>query len=90
MLKHRILIGLLYNCGLRCKKVRTLGIRDIDLNYITGTCSVDNQTFIYFFELKNPAFAFFSCSDTHQLIQKAAKDEVASASISKIEVINSL
>lgn len=32
LLKHRILIGLLYDCGLRCLEVRTLQIRDIDLN----------------------------------------------------------
>lgn len=32
LLKHRILIGLLYDCGLRCLEVRTLEIKDIDLN----------------------------------------------------------
>jgi integrase/recombinase XerD len=32
LLKHRILIGLLYDCGLRCLEVRTLQIKDIDLN----------------------------------------------------------
>lgn len=31
LLKHRILIGLLYDCGLRCLEVRTLEIKDIDL-----------------------------------------------------------
>ena len=32
LLKHRILIGLLYDCGLRCLEVRTLQIKDVDLN----------------------------------------------------------
>jgi integrase/recombinase XerD len=32
LLKHRILIGLLYDCGLRCLEVRTLEIRDLDLD----------------------------------------------------------
>jgi integrase/recombinase XerD len=32
LLKHRILIGLLYDCGLRCLEVRTLEISDLDLN----------------------------------------------------------
>jgi site-specific recombinase XerD len=32
LLKHRILIGLLYDCGLRCMEVRTLQIKDVDLN----------------------------------------------------------
>ena len=32
LLKHRILIGLLYDCGLRCLEVRSLQIKDIDLN----------------------------------------------------------
>ena len=32
LLKHRILIGLLYDSGLRCLEVRTLQIKDIDLN----------------------------------------------------------
>jgi integrase/recombinase XerD len=32
LLKHRILIALLYDCGLRCLEVRTLEIRDVDLN----------------------------------------------------------
>jgi integrase len=32
LLKHRILIGLLYDCGLRCMEVRSLLISDVDLN----------------------------------------------------------
>jgi len=32
LLKHRILLGLLYDCGLRCQEVRTLQLKDIDLN----------------------------------------------------------
>jgi integrase/recombinase XerD len=32
LLKHRLLIGLLYDCGLRCSEVRSLQIKDIDLN----------------------------------------------------------
>ena len=32
LLKHRILLGLLYDCGLRCMEVRSLEIKDIDLN----------------------------------------------------------
>ena len=32
LLKHRILIGLLYDCGLRCLEVRSLQLNDIDLN----------------------------------------------------------
>lgn len=31
-LKHKLLIGLLYGCGLRCGEVRTLRLRDIDLS----------------------------------------------------------
>jgi integrase/recombinase XerD len=31
LLKHRILIGLIYGCGLRCAEVRTLSITDADL-----------------------------------------------------------
>lgn len=31
LLKHRILIGLLYGCGLRCQEARTLLIKDVDL-----------------------------------------------------------
>jgi site-specific recombinase XerD len=31
LLKHRILIGLHYDCGLRCLEVRILQISDIDL-----------------------------------------------------------
>ncbi len=31
LLKHRILIGLIYGCGLRCAEVRKLAIRDADL-----------------------------------------------------------
>jgi site-specific recombinase XerD len=30
LLKHRVLIGLLYGCGLRCQEVRTLLIKDVD------------------------------------------------------------
>lgn len=30
LLKHRVLIGLLYGCGLRCREVRTLLIKDVD------------------------------------------------------------
>ncbi len=32
LLKHRILLGLLYDCGLRCLEVRSLQINDVDLN----------------------------------------------------------
>jgi integrase/recombinase XerD len=32
LLKHRILIGLLYDCGVRCLEVRSLEIKDVDLN----------------------------------------------------------
>lgn len=32
LLKHRILLGLLYDCGLRCLEVRSLQLKDIDLN----------------------------------------------------------
>lgn len=32
LLKHRILLGLLYDCGLRCAEVRSLELKDIDLN----------------------------------------------------------
>lgn len=31
LLKHRLLVGLLYGCGLRCGEVRTIRLRDIDL-----------------------------------------------------------
>lgn len=31
-LKHKILLGLLYGCGLRCSEVRNLRIRDIDFD----------------------------------------------------------
>lgn len=30
LLKHRVLIGLLYGCGLRCREARTLLIKDVD------------------------------------------------------------
>ena len=30
LLKHRVLIGLLYGCGMRCAEVRTLLIKDVD------------------------------------------------------------
>lgn len=32
LLKHKILIGLLYGCGLRCMEVRSLRLRDIQLD----------------------------------------------------------
>lgn len=32
LLKHRLLIGLLYGCGLRCGEVRTIRLHDIDLS----------------------------------------------------------
>lgn len=32
LLKHRILIGLLYGCGLRCMEVRSLRLRDLDFD----------------------------------------------------------
>ncbi len=32
LLKHRILIGLLYGCGLRCMEVRNLKIKDLDFD----------------------------------------------------------
>jgi len=32
LLKHRILIGLLYGCGLRCFEVRNLKIADLDFD----------------------------------------------------------
>lgn len=32
LLKHRILIGLLYGCGLRCQEVRSLELRHIDFD----------------------------------------------------------
>ena len=32
LLKHRILIGLLYGCGLRCMEVRNLRLRDMDFD----------------------------------------------------------
>ncbi|MBE9171516.1 tyrosine-type recombinase/integrase [Pleurocapsales cyanobacterium LEGE 06147] len=32
LLKHRILIGLLYGCGLRCMEVRNLRLRDLDFD----------------------------------------------------------
>jgi integrase/recombinase XerD len=31
-LKHKLLIGLLYGCGLRCGEVRTIRLRDIDIS----------------------------------------------------------
>ncbi len=31
LLKHRLLLSLLYGCGLRCSEVRKLGVRDVDL-----------------------------------------------------------
>lgn len=32
LLKHRILIGLLYGCGLRCMEVRSIKLKDLDLD----------------------------------------------------------
>jgi integrase/recombinase XerD len=32
LLKHKLLIGLLYGCGLRCGEVRAIRLRDIDLS----------------------------------------------------------
>ncbi|MFN8269475.1 MAG: tyrosine-type recombinase/integrase [Chitinophagaceae bacterium] len=32
LLKHRILIGLLYGCGLRCMEVRNVRLRDMDFD----------------------------------------------------------
>jgi integrase/recombinase XerD len=32
LLKHRILIGLLYSCGLRCMEVRNLQLKDLDFD----------------------------------------------------------
>ena len=32
LLKHRILIGLLYGCGLRCREVRSLRLADLDFD----------------------------------------------------------
>lgn len=32
LLKHKLLISLLYGCGLRCGEVRTIRLRDIDLD----------------------------------------------------------
>jgi integrase/recombinase XerD len=32
LLKHRLLIGLLYGCGLRCSEVRSIHLKDIDLD----------------------------------------------------------
>jgi integrase/recombinase XerD len=32
LLKHRILLGLLYGCGLRCAEVRNIRLNDIDFN----------------------------------------------------------
>src|SRR5690606_6801433 len=32
LLKHRILIGLLYACGLRCSEVRSLTLSDLDFD----------------------------------------------------------
>ena len=31
LLKHRLLLSLLYGCGLRCSEVRNLNVRDVDL-----------------------------------------------------------
>jgi len=32
LLKHRILIGLLYGCGLRCMEVRSISLKDLDFD----------------------------------------------------------
>lgn len=32
LLKHRILMGLLYGCGLRCMEVRSIRLRDLDMD----------------------------------------------------------
>jgi integrase/recombinase XerD len=32
LLKHKLLVGLLYGCGLRCGEVRSIRLRDIDLS----------------------------------------------------------
>lgn len=32
LLKHRVLIGLLYGCGLRCMEVRGVRLRDLDFD----------------------------------------------------------
>lgn len=32
LLKHRLLVGLLYGCGLRCGEVRSIQLKDIDLH----------------------------------------------------------
>jgi site-specific recombinase XerD len=32
LLKHKLLVGLLYGCGLRCGEVRAIRLRDIDLS----------------------------------------------------------
>lgn len=32
LLKHRVLIGLLYGCGLRCMEVRSIRLRDLDFD----------------------------------------------------------
>jgi len=32
LLKHRILIGLLYGCGLRCLEVRSVRLADLDFD----------------------------------------------------------
>ncbi|MBK9742865.1 MAG: tyrosine-type recombinase/integrase [Saprospiraceae bacterium] len=32
LLKHKILIGLLYGCGLRCLEARSVRIQDIDMD----------------------------------------------------------
>ena len=37
LLKHRILIGLLYGCGLRCMEARSVRIQDMDLASVRDT-----------------------------------------------------
>ena len=39
LLKHKILIGLLYGCGLRCMEVRNVRLGDLDFDPQTTTCS---------------------------------------------------
>jgi integrase/recombinase XerD len=46
LLKHKILIGLLYGCGLRCMEVRNVRLQDVDfdrkqLKVVQGKCKKD-------------------------------------------------
>jgi Site-specific recombinase XerD len=52
LLKHKILIGLLYGCGLRCMEVRNVRIQDLDfdrkqLKVVQGKRSKKTDTFRY-------------------------------------------